>query len=181
MIRKSVPILILSLMCIVAVHAQNPSSAASPEEKEFQSLDEQVQGLKEEVIRINREMLLLQEKLLYPSSSQVSVFVSLESGAKFSLDTITVKLDQREVQKHLYTYRELEALRKRGVQRLYTGNLKTGKHQLVVGATGKNSSNSIWKKSKTFVLNKATGPKLVEIRVLGGGGGAPALAVKEWK
>ena len=87
-------------MLSTSVYAQSPGGM-SPEQQEFRSLDEQVQGLKEDVIKINREMLLLQEKLLYPSSSQVSVFVSLEASSKFSLDAIELTVDSKPVQKHL--------------------------------------------------------------------------------
>jgi hypothetical protein len=181
MFKKSGRIMILLLVLSSGVQAQNNQPGPSPEQKEFQGLDEQVQGLKEEVIRVNREMLLLQEKLLYPSSSQVSIFVSLETSPRFSLDAIALKLDDRQVQKHIYTYRELEALRKRGVQRLYTGNLVTGKHQMAVALRGKTSSNNSWQQSTTFSLDKSVGPKLLEIRVLSSGGGKPSLAIKEWK
>lgn len=181
MIKTLGPILFFLLIISSGAQAQNPQAGLSPEQKEFQSLDEQVQGLKSEVIKINREMLLLQEKLLYPSSSQVSIFVSLESSPKFSLDAIALKLDDRQVQKHIYTYRELEALRKRGVQRLYTGNLTAGKHQLAVMLNGKTSSNNSYQQSATFSLDKMVGPKLVEIRVLSSGGGKPDVSIKEWK
>ncbi len=173
-------VLIVLFVLAPSVYAQKGSPARSPEQEEFRSLDEQVQGLKEEVIKINREMLLLQEKLLYPSSSQVSVFVSLKSSPKFSLDAIELKLDNQPVQKHIYTFRELEALRKRGVQRLYTGNLTVGKHQLVVTVSGRTSSNSAYTRNASFELVKAVGPKLVELRVKSSGGAKPTIKLKEW-
>jgi hypothetical protein len=172
-------VLIAMVMFSASVHAQSPAGM-SPEQQEFRSLDEQVQGLKEDVIKINREMLLLQEKLLYPSSSQVSVFVSLEASSKFSLDAIELTLNNKPVQKHLYTYRELEALRKKGVQRLHTGNLATGKHQLGVTVRGLTSGNSAYSKTASFPLEKSVGPKLVELRVVSTSGSQPTITVKEW-
>jgi hypothetical protein len=173
-------VIVTLLVLSTSVYAQNGSSGRSPEAQEFRSLDEQVQGLKEEVIKINREMLLLQEKLLYPSSSQVSVFVSLKSSPKFSLDSIELKLDDRPVQKHIYTFRELEALRNRGVHRLHTGNLTTGKHKLAVTVRGRTSGNSAYTRSASFNLKKTTGPKLVELKVLSSGGAKPTIKLKEW-
>ena len=173
-------ILIVLLVLATSAYAQNSPSGQSPEAKEFRSLDEQVQGLKEEVIKINREMLLLQEKLLYPSSSQISIFISLISSAKFSLDAIELKLDNRPIQKHIYTFRELEALRKRGVHRLHTGNLAVGKHQLVVTISGRTSGNNTYTRRASFDLEKAIGPKLVELRVISSSGGQPTIKIKEW-
>ncbi len=161
-------------------YAQNSPSGRPSEEKEFRSLDEQVQGLKEEVIKINRELLLLQEKLLFPSSSQISVFISLKSSTKFSLDAIELKLDNRPIQKYIYTFRELEALHKRGVHRLYTGNLAVGKHQLVVTISGRTPGNNTYTRHASFVLEKAIGPKLVELRVISSNGGQPTIKIKEW-
>ena len=173
-------LLILVMVMSASVYAQSPAGN-SPEREEFRSLDEQVQGLKEDVIKINREMLLLQEKMLYPSSSQVSVFVSLEASNKFSLDAIELKLDDRLAQKHLYTYRELEALRKKGVQRLHTGNLNVGKHQLSVTVRGVTSVNSNYTRTAAFAIDKNTGPKLVELRVTSSTGGKPDITLKEWQ
>ena len=173
-------IMIALLVVNAPVYAQKAAPGQSPEEQEFRSLDEQVQGLKEEVIKINREMLLLQEKLLYPSSSQISVFVSLKSSPKFSLDSIELKLDKRPVQKHIYTFRELEALRSKGVQRLHTGNLTVGKHNLTVTVNGRTSSNTAYSKTASFKLDKKVGPKLVELQVLSSGGGKPTIKIKEW-
>jgi hypothetical protein len=173
-------LIVAAMVFSASVYAQNPAGM-SPEQQEFRSLDEQVQGLKEDVIKINREMLLLQEKLLYPSSSQVSVFVSLEASNKFSLDAIELKLDNKTVQKHLYTYRELEALRKKGVQRLHTGNLNAGKHQLAVTVRGVTSGNSSYTKTAAFPIAKKNGPALVELRVVSSSGGKPDITLKEWQ
>lgn len=172
--------LIILLTLTTSVYAQNSAFGGSPEEKEFRSLDEQVQGLKEEVIKINREMLLLQEKLLFPSSSQVSVFVSLKSSSKLSLDSIELKLNNKPVQKHIYTFRELESLRKHGVHRLHTGNLAVGKHKLAVTIRGRTSSNNTYTRNATFSLVKTVGPKLVELLVVSSSGAAPTIKLKEW-
>jgi len=173
-------ILVALIVVSTSVYAKKDQFGQSPEEQEFRSLDEQVQGLKEEVIKINREMLLLQEKLLYPSSSQISVFVSLKSSPKFSLDSIELKLNTRPVQKHIYTFRELEALRKQGVHRLYTGNLAVGKHKLAVTVRGRTSGNNSYTRSASFDISKAIGPKLVELRIVSGSGAPPAIKIKKW-
>jgi len=44
---------------------------------------------------------------------------------------VTIKIDNKQVKNYLYTAREADALLKGGVQQIYLGNLKVGKHELV--------------------------------------------------
>ena len=168
------------ILLLCACYSAGAAADASSDRQEFRSLDEQVQALKGEVININRELMLLQEKLVYPSNTEMSVFVSLQAGKKFSLDSIDLQIDNKSVQKHVYTYRELEAMLHKGVQRLYTGNLANGKHQVSVKISGHTASNSSYEKTAAFSVTKENGPKLVELQVASGGG-APAIKLTNWK
>ena len=168
------------ILLVCACYSTGAVAEVSADKQEFRSLDEQVQSLKGDVININRELMLLQEKLVYPSNTEVSVFVSLQAGNKFSLDSIDLQIDNKSVQKHVYTYRELEAMLQKGVQRLYTGNLANGKHQVSVKISGHTSSNNKYEKMAAFTVNKENGPKLVELQVVSGGG-APSVKLTNWK
>jgi len=166
---------LINLLAVASAPAEVPA-----EQQEFRSLDEQVQGLKGEVIGINRELMLLQEKLIYPSSTQMSIFVSFEGGKDISLDSIELKLDSRTVQKHIYSFRELEALRNKGVQRLHTANLGNGKHQIEVDIAGHTGSNNTYRKHATFSITKETGPRLIELKIVGNGSN-PSVTLATWK
>jgi len=96
--------------------------------EQIKGLDEQVQEIKSDVLGIAAELNQLEEKLLYPSNTQVAIFVSLASGETFRLDSVEIQLDGKQGAHHLYTFKELEALQKGGVQRIYTGNIRTGEH-----------------------------------------------------
>ena len=168
------------LLLIFFSFSSGAFAEVSADKQEFRSLDEQVQALKGEVIGINRELMLLQEKLVYPSNTEVSVFVSLKAGDKFSLDAIDLQIDNKTVQKHVYTFRELEAMLKKGVQRLYTGNLANGKHQVSVKISGHTTSNSQYDKSAVFAIDKENGPKLIELQVVSSGG-VPSIKLTNWK
>ncbi len=131
--------------------------------EQIKGLDEQVQEIKSDVLGIAAELNQLEEKLLYPSNTQVAVFVSLASGETFRLDSVEVQLDGEPVAHHLYTFKELEALRKGGVQRIYTGNVPSGEHDLQVLVLGKIEGGTDFEKSEHFKVNKGVGPKIVEI------------------
>ncbi len=154
---KGIILGISMLVLSVTSYAQEISRA------QIKGLDEQVQEIKSDVLSIAAELNQLEEKLLYPSSTQVSVFVSLVSGETFRLDTAEIKLDGKAVAHHIYTFKELEALQRGGVQRIYTGNLRSGKHDLQVSVSGKSVGGSGFQISETFKLDKGVGPKIVEV------------------
>jgi hypothetical protein len=129
----------------------------------MQSLDEQVQEIKSDVLGIAAELNRLEEKLLYPSNTQVAVFVSLNEGETFRLDSMQLQIDGDLVAHHIYSLKELDALEKGGVQRIYTGNVPTGSHQLVVTVAGQLPSGSDFSRVENFSFSKDVEPKLVEL------------------
>lgn len=134
--------------------------------RQQQSLDEEVQTLKEEVLRIDQELKRLEERLVYPSSSQVAVFLSVEPAEEFSLDSVDVRLDDRPFTSHVYEYRELEALLDGGVQRLRVANVTAGTHRLAVTIRGVAADDIEYDVSQSFEFEKATGPRLIELRIV---------------
>jgi len=132
---------------------------------QLQSLDEQVQEIKSDVLSIAAELNRLEEKLLFPSDTQVAVFVSLADGEKPEVDSVQIQIDGELVAHHIYSFKELEALQKGGVQRIYTGNLPTGEHRLDVSVTGKLSGGREWSQTETFNIEKSVEPKLVGIEL----------------
>jgi len=130
--------------------------------EQIKGLDEQVQEIKSDALGIAAELNQLEEKLLYPSNSQVAVFASLAGGETFRLDSVEIRLDGTPVAHHLYTFKELEALKNGGVQRIYTGNVRSGKHDLQVSVIGK-SGAADFQKSERFTVNKGVTPRIVEL------------------
>ena len=146
--------------------------------EQIKGLDEQVQDVKTDVLGIAAQLSLLEEKLLYPSTTQVSVFVSLESTETFRLDAMEIQLEGEPVTRHLYSFKELESLQKGGVQRIYTGNIKSGEHDLQVFLIGKTAGGDDVRRTESFKFSKAVGPRMVEIHLAGSG--AQTITLKEW-
>lgn len=150
------------------------SWSAGLSREQIKGLDEQVQDIKKDVLAISAELQLLEEKLLYPSTSQVSLFVSVAKKSDYSPDAVQIKIDGKKVAYHIYSFKEVDALRRGGVQRIYTGNIQGGKHQLDVSVIGQKGGSKT-KRKMTYTLNKGVGPKLVEIN-LGTGSSAIKIA-----
>jgi len=144
--------------------AAAPGTAATTPEG-TRSLDEDLQGLKKDVVDLNRDLFVLEEELLYPANTQVAVFVSMDVGDFFALDSLTLKIDNKEVQNYLYTPRETAALIKGGVQRLFVGNLKSGQHELVAFFSGKGPNDRDYKRGATIKFEKGVGAKYLELKI----------------
>jgi hypothetical protein len=168
---------LLVLLCPIAASTR----AAEPVSKQqMQGLDEQVQDIKSDVLAIAAELGRLEERLLFPSNTQVAVFVAVADEASFRLDSVQIRIDGVLVAHHIYSFKELEALQKGGVQRIYTGNLRTGAHELEVSVAGKGPGGADFAGSQGFHFEKEVEPKLVEVTLAGPESGAASIQVAGW-
>ena len=148
--------------------AAAPAAAASaPAEpaKPTAALDTRVQDLKADVIRLNRDLLVLEEELLFPAGTQVAVFVSMDVGKLFELESVQIKLDDKLISQHLYTPLEVQALHRGGVQRIFVGNLRAGTHAIDAFFTGRGPHERDYKRGTTLKFDKGTEPRYIELRI----------------
>jgi len=163
-----------------AAGASAPAAAGEP--AGTRSLDEQVQDLKKDVVDLNKDLFVLEEELLFPANTQVAVFVSVDVGDFFALDSITLKVDNREVKDYLYTPREVAALLKGGVQQLYVGNLKAGQHELVAFFNGKGPNERNYRRAATLKFEKGVGAKYLELKITDRARAQqPEFEIKDWE
>jgi hypothetical protein len=149
---------------------------------ELKSVDQDVQALKKQLVDLNRDLFRLEEELLYPASTQVAVFLSVDVGTFFALDSVTLTLDEKEVTNYLYTEREVQALHRGGVQKLYLGNLKAGEHEIVATFTGKGPHERDYRRGTTLKFEKAIGAKYVELRISDREAALqPQFVVRQWE
>jgi len=167
-----------------AATATGDGGAAAPGAEppgDFKTLDQEVQSMKKDVIELNKDLFVLQEELLFPANTQVAVYVSMDVGAFFALDSVTIKIDNKEVKNYLYTAREAEALLKGGVQELYLGNLKVGKHELVAFFNGKGPVERDYKRGATITFDKGVGAKYLELKITDRvAKHQPEFKIKDW-
>ena len=148
-----------------AASAAPPAVAASAPALAPAALDTRVQDLKAEVMRLNRDLLVLEEELLFPAGTQVAVFVSMDVGKMFELESVQIKLDDKVVSQHLYTPLEVQALHRGGVQRLFVGNLRAGSHAIDAFFTGRGPHERDYKRGTTLKFDKGTEPRYIELRI----------------
>lgn len=166
-----------------ATSAEPTTDAAAPvAAPDTRALDEEIQGIKKDVVDLNRDLFVLEEELLFPANTQVAVFLSMDVGAFFALDTVELRMDDKQVAKYLYTPREAEALLKGGVQRLYLGNLRVGGHELVALFTGKGPNGQDYSRGAQLKFEKSVGAKYLELKISDKQRKAqPEFEIKDWE
>jgi len=173
--------LIRTLMLILLV--SGPTAASNAQElsgDDMRSLDGQVQEIKSDVLNIASELSILEERLLYPSSTQLAVFVSIDPAEKFRLDAVQLEINDELATHHIYSFQELEALQKGGVQRIYTGNVVTGDHELRVTMLGKLENGEDFTESDSFAFAKGVKPKALGVTLAGPASGRSGIQVGDW-
>jgi hypothetical protein len=161
--------------------ARAPASEPAPS-GELKNVDQDVQVLKKQLVDLNRDLFRLEEELLYPASTQVAVFLSVDVGTFFALDSVTLKLDDKEVTNYLYTEREVKALHRGGVQKLYLGNLKAGEHEIIATFIGKGPHDRDYRRGTTIKFEKTLGAKYLELRISDREASLqPEFVVRQWE
>jgi len=184
------PLSLPALCADAAAPAGSPPTAAAPAADApaadagtgTRGLDEQIQDLKKDVVDLNKDLFVLEEELLFPANTQVAVFVSMDVGDFFALDSISLKIDNHDVSNYLYTPREVAALLKGGVQRLYVGNLKSGEHELVALFNGKGPHERDYRRAANLRFEKGVGAKYLELKITDHQRAQqPEFEIKDWE
>jgi hypothetical protein len=164
---------------------ENPAVGAAASRTKAQesvnALSGDIQELKQSVIALNKDLRILEEDLLFPANTQVNVFLSLDVGRYFTLESVKLKLDDQVVASHIYTEKELIALKNSGIHKLHMANLSIGKHSLSAFFTGIGPKGREYKRGTTMKIDKENGPKYIELKISDSTSKLqPEFEIKEW-
>ena len=161
------------------INAEEDVSAAQDSDA---PLSKDIEDLKRAALELNRDLLILEEELLFPASTQVVLFLSMDVGNFFKLDSVKVSINDKVVASHLYTNRQNHALIKGGIQRLYMGNLKNGEHEVTAIFTGLGPDNREYKRGATTIISKQDDLKMLELKIQDSAKNMqPDFKFKEWE
>ncbi|WP_445773693.1 AraC family transcriptional regulator [Shewanella sp.] len=147
---------LLTSLLAITVHAKDSSQGA---------LASELENIKSQVLKLNRDLFILEEDLLFPASTQIAVFVSVDIGRFLKLDSVELKIDDNNVSGFLYTERQRKALEQGGIQRIYLGNIKTGPHLLTAIFTGNDAEGRTVQRAITHNFDKADETVMIELKV----------------
>lgn len=147
-----------------------------------QPVADNLEDLKKAALELNRDLLILEEELLFPANTQVVVFLSMDIGEFFQIDSVKLTVNDKLVSSHLYTDYENNALIKGGIHRLFIGNLKQGEHEITAVFTGKGPDNREYKRAATTLIEKDDDPIMLELQVQDNTSNMqPSFSIKEWE
>lgn len=150
---------------INALEAEMGITTSENTEVEVGDLEAQVQELKGDIIQLNRELVTLEQDILTPVSSQTAFFLSLDKGHFFKIDGLKLKIDGSIVEHHLYTRQELDALKKGAIQRVFTGNLAPGTHEVIMVLSGFSIDGRDIKRAAEYSFYKPNSKKYIELAI----------------
>ena len=173
---KSLLTAILAVACFTAIAQETVETGTHDIQQ-----DSTVADLTQSAQELNRDLLILEEELLFPTHTQVAVFVSMDVGNYFRLDSLKLKIDDELVASYLYTEQQVKALFQGGVQRLYLGNLKSGDHEISAFFTGQGPNGRDYKRGATITLNKGAQAKQLELMITDSTAKQqPEFEIREW-
>jgi len=165
---------------LMAVLMTPGSAAEEVSHEQFKQLDGQVQNIKKDVLEISSGLIQFEEKYIYPQDSRISIFMAMNQEDEPSFDTVSIKIDGKPSATHKYLPKELAAMQRGGVHRVYTGNIGNGDHALEVTASVTQHGSKERKRSiVNYKFSKNPGAKNIEINLATLDYSDPNLSLKE--
>ncbi|MEM7362661.1 MAG: hypothetical protein AAF525_01445 [Pseudomonadota bacterium] len=134
--------------------------------RESDDLDTDIGALEEDLMNLNMELRILEEDILYPASSRIAVYLAMDTGQLFQLDSVTLKLNNKEVSHHLYTERQVAALHQGGIQRLYVGNARQGDNELTAVFIGKGPEGRDYTRATAIDFDHGFEPIFIQLSIM---------------
>ena len=142
-----------------SVSEEKPRSAST------NSLDSEIRALRKDILEMNSELLAAEKDFLFPASTQYTVFVSMDTAKQFDLRSVELRLDDKVVEHHLYTEREVYALQRGGMHRLWVGSLAPGNHELVAYFLGNDENKRDYRRGISRKFDKREKPQFTELKI----------------
>lgn len=186
-IQTSVCCLILSLSAGNFLYAAQTPDAENnvknvQKSSEKGALNTNIEDLKAQVLKLNRDLFILEEDLLYPSSTSVTLYVSMDKGDYFDPKSLEIQVNGERVTSHLYTEREVNALSRGGIQKVHQGNVKKGDHELVAVFVGDGPEGRDYRRALRHQFSHTGKGVHLELQISDNHQAQqPVLSVKEWQ
>lgn len=155
---------IARMLCCLAVLCLLPAAAVAAEDAA--ALDAELQQFKKDMLDVNKRLLIMEEELLFPANAQLTVFLSLDVGRFLVPDSVTIEINGTPMQSHLYTKREVDALKRGAVQRLLTTIVKPGVHSITAVVAGTDVHGREVRRGATTQFTKEDAQHFLYLRIV---------------
>jgi hypothetical protein len=158
---------IKKILAIVGIAATALAPVATALANERDAIEEDMQDVKRLALEMHRDLIVAQDEKVFPEETQVNVFISMDIGVFFDVQSVKVVLDQTEAVQQTYSRKQAHALTMGATQKIFVGNLSEGKHELTAIVAGLGSHYPI-RRAITLELSKKPGTQTVNIRLSDG-------------
>ncbi|WP_333607523.1 AraC family transcriptional regulator [Arsukibacterium sp.] len=129
------------------------------------SLQQQLEQMRQQATQLNRELFILEEELLFPAQTQLAVYLSVDSGQFFQLDSVQLLLNDKPISSHLYTEAQRSALERGAIQPLHKDNIRAGEHRLTAVFVGIGPEQQPYRRALTVPFNKGQQRVQLELKI----------------
>ncbi|WP_286219855.1 AraC family transcriptional regulator [Marinobacter apostichopi] len=145
-------------------------------------IDQAIDVLRAQVSEHSARVFALEQRLLHPADSRLSVFLTLVSPDALGLDSVELFVNDKPVVSYLYSEREQEALEEGGVQQLFIGNLPNGSHSLKAVVTARSGNDRFVRRESSYRFKKRPGSLRLQMTLDAKGPEfEPRVSFREWK
>jgi len=124
------------LICGWSLALSLMASAAGSNDREAANVANDIQAIKRAVLELNKDLYALEEDLLSPATTRAAFYFSLAYGEFFEPLSVEISAQGMETVQHIYTERQVAALRMGAVQPLAQLNIGPGNHLFTVVLRG---------------------------------------------
>ena len=168
------PAVSLAALCCLSFAAASHGEPATR-----QSLDQEVEQLKEDVLSLDRDMTTFDRELRHPSQARFAVFLAVDVERRVNIEEVSLWVDQTVVSLSRYNPAQQYALGQGGVQRFHLGNLSRGRHAVQARFKAKGPGGQTWEGEASISVLKHSNPTLVILQIVNAGS-QPQLRIAEW-
>ena len=129
------------------------------------TLEEQIVAIKGEMIQLGREIKLLEDVFLYPPENKVALYLAMNVGKLFTLQKISLVINEEPVADYVYSGREESGLKKGAAQRIYIGNHVPGDYELRLVLYGIGPHGRQYKRAVSHKFTKDNVAKMMQVVV----------------
>jgi len=158
------------LMMLVSVACRATEDTAV----QLEQLDRKVQSLKSQMLELTTDIARVEQQI-YPENTRVNVFLSVQQGVPVTLESVSAHIDGALVGSHIYTDAENRAIATGGIQKLYSGFIITGEHEVVLKVIGRRADGSVVELSQDHRFDKQDDAGMIDARLVSGAENKPGL------
>lgn len=146
------------------------------------SLDDEINRLTADVTRHSASVHALEQRLLHPVDTRVSVFLTLGNRQALNLDSVELFINDQPVASHLYSATERTSLEQGGVQQLFVGNMADGNHQLKTVINARAANKRFVRREVVHRFDKRPGTLRLQMNIDARAPDyEPEVTFQEWK